>query len=135
LRSLADEQWLGFPKERHRPDSYGHLLERELLACGIAAPRIASVDSLTAQKRLVQAGLGITLMPLSSCQEELQAGSLRAVEVTSLRAELPVVLVRRRAGYVSAAAEEFLKILQRQQRSPQLAAVPRRTLRKARRRR
>lgn len=134
LRTLADQQWLGFPKERQRPESYGHLLERELLACGIAAPRIAAVDSLTAQKRLVQAGLGITLMPLSSCQEELQAGSLRAVEVANLRAELPVVLIRRQAGYVSAAAEYFLKIL-RQQRPPASGAGTRRTLRKAARHR
>jgi len=129
LRTLAEEQWLGFPKERNRPESYGHLLERELLACGIAAPRISSVDSLTAQKRLVQAGLGITLMPLSSCQEELQLGSLRMVEVASLRAELPVVLVRRRAGYVSRTAEGFLQILRRSYRSPSTPTVTRRTRR------
>jgi DNA-binding transcriptional LysR family regulator len=137
LRTLADERWLGFPKERNRPESYGHLLERELLACGIAAPRINSVDSLTAQKRLVQAGLGITLMPLSSCQEELRVGSLRAVAVANLRAELPVVLVRRREGYVSRAAEDFLQILQRHQRSqpPSAPAARRRTLRKAARHR
>jgi DNA-binding transcriptional LysR family regulator len=117
LRPLADAQWLGFPKDRARPESYGHLLERELLACGVSAPRITAVDSLTAQKRLVQAGLGVTLMPLSSCQEELQVGSLRAVEVATLRAELPVVVVRRRDGYVSHAAETFLQILQRHYRS------------------
>jgi DNA-binding transcriptional LysR family regulator len=136
LRALAGEQWLGFPKDRHHPESYGHLLERELLACGIAAPRITSVDSLTAQKRLVQAGLGITLMPLSSCEEELQAGSMRAVAVDSLRAELPVMLVRRRQGYTSRAAEGFLQILQRQPRSqPTKAPGRRRTLRKAARHR
>ena len=118
LRPLADAQWLGFPKDRTRPESYGHLLERELVACGITAPRITSVDSLTAQKRLVQAGLGVTLMPLSSCQEELQLGSLRIVEVATLRAELPVVVVRRRDGYVSHAADTFLQILQRHYRSP-----------------
>jgi DNA-binding transcriptional LysR family regulator len=124
LRSLAGEQWLGFPKERNRPESYGHLLERELLACGIAAPRISSVDSLTAQKRLVQAGLGITLMPLSSCQEELQLGSLRTVEVASLRAELPVVLIRRRAGYVSRTAEVFRQILPRHYRATATKTAP-----------
>jgi DNA-binding transcriptional LysR family regulator len=132
LRTLAGEQWLGFPKDRNHPESYGHLLERELLACGIAAPRITSVDSLTAQKRLVQAGLGITLMPLSSCREELQVGSMRAVEVTGLRAELPVTLVRRREGYTSRAAEGFLQILHQQPRStpPEMVTGRRRTLRK-----
>lgn len=133
LRTLEHEQWLGFPKDRTRPESYGHLLERELLACGITAPRITAVDSLTAQKRLVQAGLGITLMPLSSCEEELQIGSLRAVEVASLRAELPVVVVRRRDGYVSRAAETFLQILQRHFRQPARGPAARSSRRRARR--
>jgi DNA-binding transcriptional LysR family regulator len=113
LRTLTQERWLGFPKDRNRPESYGHLLERELIACGIAEPKITFVDSLTAQKRLVQAGLGITLMPLSSCREELKVGSLRAIEVTSLRGELPIVLVRRREGYMSQAAAAFIEILRR----------------------
>jgi len=113
LRSLAAESWLSFPKDPGQTVSYGHLLERELLACTITAPKITAVDSLTAQKRLVEAGLGIALMPLSSCREELKAGSLRAIDVSNLRAELPVVIVRRRDGYVSPASEAFLQLLRR----------------------
>jgi len=113
LSAFAREKWLGFPKDRKQPESWGHLLERELIACGIVDPNITSVDSLTAQKRLVQAGFGVTLMPLSSCREEVRVGTLRAIEVTSLRAELPVVAVRRRDGYMSAAAESFLQLLRR----------------------
>lgn len=121
LRSLAREQWLSFPKDRARLESYGNLLERELMASGITQPRITAVDSLTAQKRLVQAGLGITLMPLSSCREEVRIGSLRAIEVTDLRAELPVVLISRRTGYVSQSATVFKQLLQRHYR-PRTAA-------------
>lgn len=126
LRGLAGENWLSFGKDRAQPSSYGHLLERELAACGISSPRITPIDSLTAQKRLVQAGLGVTLMPLSSCREELRAGSLRAIDVTKLRAELPVVIVRRRDGYVSEASEAFLKLLRRHHGLEQPAPVAKR---------
>ncbi|GLZ09262.1 hypothetical protein Acsp03_67280 [Actinomadura sp. NBRC 104412] len=53
------------------------------------------IDSLTAQKRLVEAGLGVALMPVSAVREELRIGSLRTIVVDGLDAELPVVAVRR----------------------------------------
>jgi DNA-binding transcriptional LysR family regulator len=111
LRSLQDERWLGFPPERHQPDSFGRLLERHLMASGLANPSITSVDSLTAQKRLVEAGLGVALMPTSSVREELRIGSLRTIEIESMQAELPVVVVRRKSGYQGRLATAFLKVL------------------------
>jgi len=136
LSILARGKWLAFPKDRKQPESYGHLVERELMACGIAEPRITSVDSLTAQKRLVQAGLGVTLMPLSSCREEIRIGTLRAIEVTTLRSELPVVVVRRRDGYVSSRAESFLQLLRRHNglRPESALPQPRRSARTRKRR-
>jgi DNA-binding transcriptional LysR family regulator len=123
LQAFARENWLGFPKDRAQPESYGHLLERELRACGIAEPRITAVDSLTAQKRLIQAGFGVSLMSLSSCREELKMHTLRAIEVTSLRAELPVVALRRRDGYLSTLAEAFLRLLRRHHGLPEASQV------------
>jgi DNA-binding transcriptional LysR family regulator len=111
LRPLAGEQWLGFPKERRQPDSFGHLLERLLAAAGATDAQVTPVDSLTAQKRLVEAGLGIALMPTSSVREELRAGSLRAIEIASVRTELPVVVVRRWRGYRSRYETAFLQVL------------------------
>jgi DNA-binding transcriptional LysR family regulator len=111
LRALQNERWLAFPPERRQPDSLGHLLERQLAASGLAAPSITLVDSLTAQKRLVEAGLGVALMPTSSVREELRIGSLRTIEVDALKAALPVVVVRRRRGYRSHLAEAFLQVL------------------------
>ncbi|SDK13308.1 LysR family transcriptional regulator [Nonomuraea jiangxiensis] len=110
LRALENERWIGFPPERGQPDSFGHLLERRLPA-GRTGPPITRVDSLTAQKRLVQAGLGIALMPVSSVREELRIGSLRAIEVENLHADLPVVVVRRRRGYQGRLATAFLELL------------------------
>ena len=111
LRPLAGERWLGFPAERGQPDSFGLLLRRELAASAIADPAITDVDSLTAQKRLIQAGFGIALMPSSSVREEVRIGSLRLIEIGRRRAELPVVVVRRRGGHQNQLAAEFVKLL------------------------
>ncbi|MEO3822240.1 LysR family transcriptional regulator [Actinomadura sp. B10D3] len=108
LGPLRKERWLGFPPERLQPDSFGHVLRRELAAAGLADPSITLIDSLTAQTRLVEAGLGVALMPLSGIREELRIGSLRTVEVQSLAAELPVVAVRRKDGYQSRLTTAFL---------------------------
>lgn len=111
LRTLAGERWLGFAPERGQPDSFGQLLERTLAAVGLAEPRYTPVDSLTAQKRLVEAGLGVALMPRSSVREELRIGSLRAIEVQGLGLEQPVVAVRRRRGHENRLAAAFLELL------------------------
>ncbi|TYB47400.1 LysR family transcriptional regulator [Nonomuraea sp. PA05] len=111
LRVFEGERWLSFPPERGRADSYGHLLERQLAAAGLTEPAITRIDSLTAQRRLVEAGFGIALMPTSSVREELRLGSLRAIEVESLDAGLPVVAILRRRGHRGTLAESFLSML------------------------
>ncbi len=111
LGELRDETWLGFPPERRQPDSFGHQLERQLAAAGLPGSSIMAVDSLTAQKRLVEAGLGVALMPMSSVREEVRIGSLRTIEVAGVDASLPVVAVRRRGGHPSTAAAAFLDVL------------------------
>jgi DNA-binding transcriptional LysR family regulator len=111
LHALRNETWLGFPTDRRHPDSFGYLLERQLTAAGLTSPAITPVDSLTAQKRLVEAGLGIALMPTSSVREEVRVGSLRMIDIPDLNARLPVVAVRRVSGYHSSLATEFLTVL------------------------
>jgi DNA-binding transcriptional LysR family regulator len=111
LQELRDETWLAFPPERGQPDSLGGRLTRQLAAAGLANPAITLVDSLTAQKRLIEAGLGIALMPTSSVREEVRLGSLRLIDVTAVDARMPVVAVRRTRGYRSVLATAFLDLL------------------------
>lgn len=111
IEPLAEERWLGFPPTRSQPESFGRLLETQLIAAGLNNPSITSVDSLTAQKRLVEAGFGISLMPKASVREELRIGSLRVIEVESLKPRIPVVVVLRRNGYRGAAADALVDLL------------------------
>lgn len=111
LGPLRDEKWLGFPAERGGSGSYRGLVEHHLAAAGLTHPAITTVDSLTAQKRLIEAGLGVALMPLASIREELRIGSLRTVDVAGLDARVPVVAVRRLGGHRTPAADGFLAAL------------------------
>jgi DNA-binding transcriptional LysR family regulator len=110
LRAFERDTWLGFPADRRHPEAS---LERRLLAAGVSSPRITPVDSLTAQKRLVEAGLGIALLPASSFREEVRAGSLRTIDVAGLDAAQPVVIVRRRSGHHGLLAKAFVELLER----------------------
>lgn len=111
LGRLADERWLGFPPERGQSESWGHLVARIAAAAGAASGEVAIVDSLTAQKRLVQAGMGIALMPLSAVHEEVRLGSLRTIELQGQSVVQPVVAVRRAGAQGNVAAEAFVRFL------------------------
>jgi DNA-binding transcriptional LysR family regulator len=86
-------------------------IEQLLLAAGVAGPDIVAIDSLSAQKRMVEAGFGIALMVESAVQEELLVGSLRVLDVPALRARMPVCVVHRRSGYLGEAARALLSTL------------------------
>jgi DNA-binding transcriptional LysR family regulator len=119
LRGLRAEKWLGFPAERGRSGSFRGLLEQQLAAAGLPNPSITTVDSLTAQKRLIEAGLGVALMPINNIREELRIGSLRVIDVTRMDARIPVVAVRRAGGYQSRVVTEFLAVLTGRRRDDQ----------------
>ncbi|MEV4314560.1 LysR family transcriptional regulator [Actinocrispum sp. NPDC049592] len=113
LSALRDDTWLGFPPERGRSGSFRGLLEHHLAAAGVTAPTITTIDSLTAQKRLIEAGLGIALMPLNNIREEVRIGSLRVIDIPTMNARIPVVAIRRPTAHQTQAAQAFLTVLTR----------------------
>jgi DNA-binding transcriptional LysR family regulator len=108
---LAGERWVAFPPQRRRREPFATALEQRLAAAGIEAAEIVRIDSLTAQKRLVEAGFGIALLIESSVQEELRLGSLEIIDAPALRGGVPVTLVRRRNGYLSGAARSLVAVI------------------------
>jgi DNA-binding transcriptional LysR family regulator len=83
----------------------------------VGGAEIVPVDSLTAQKRLVEAGFGLGLMPESSVDEELRLGTLRALRIAAMRLAVPVVLVHRRRAHLSGAARALMALLEERTRS------------------
>jgi DNA-binding transcriptional LysR family regulator len=113
-RALADERWVTFPPRAaaEPPEPYSSALAQALAGWRLQA-EIIPVDSLTAQKRMVEAGFGLALLPESSVREELRAGSLRALRIAGLRVSLRVERIHRRRAYLSGAAQALLEVLDR----------------------
>lgn len=111
-RVLRDDRWVGFPADRgygqRRQDDRQSELSRQLAAAGLEEAEIVIIDSLTAQKRLVEAGFGLALMPESAVQEERRLGSLAVIEVADLKPSVPVAVVRRGSGYLGGASLALL---------------------------
>jgi DNA-binding transcriptional LysR family regulator len=111
-KMLAGEAWITFPARPDEPEEpYASSLQQCLAACGLGAAEIIAIDSLTAQKRMVEAGFGMALLPESSVDEELRVGTLLALRVPAMRVTLPVVLIHRRRAYLSGAARRLLEVL------------------------
>ena len=104
-RELAGERWVGFRGTR---EAFVQFFQRRLLAAGLEDPEIIPIDSLTAQKRLVEAGFGVAQIAASNLEEELRLETLRVLDVPALRASVPVSVVYRRNSYLSAAARNLL---------------------------
>jgi DNA-binding transcriptional LysR family regulator len=110
-RDLVGERWIGFPPTPGDRDSSGHLLARQLIRAGLEAADLTLIDSLTAQKRLAQAGFGLALVPESSVRDELKQGTLVALDVPAMRVTIPITALHRRKGYLSPAAKALLDLL------------------------
>lgn len=110
---LADENFMSFPVDANHQDSLGALLPRKLHSFGITDPKITHIDSLTAQKRLVESGYGIALLPLSACREEVEARSLSILKFkgNAIKASEPVVAIHRKSGFRRKRAIELLELI------------------------
>jgi DNA-binding transcriptional LysR family regulator len=104
-------RWIGFPLTRTSKADFGKLLQEQLAALGVSYSEVMAVDSLSAQKRLVAAGLGIALLPESSVSEELRRGTLEIIDMPRVAISIPIVLLSRRDGYVSPATAEVASML------------------------
>jgi DNA-binding transcriptional LysR family regulator len=107
---LRGERWIGFPPAPGDRDSSGHVLARQLIRAGLE-PDLTLIDSLTAQKRLAQAGFGLALVPESSVRDELRQRLLVTLDIPAMRTTIPITALHRRNGYLSPAARALLGLL------------------------
>ena len=93
-------------------------LQQLLAAHGLGAAEILPIDSLTAQKRMAEAGFGLAILPESSLDEELRTGTLCAIDAPALTASIPVALIRRRNAFQTGAARALTAALTDWPRKP-----------------
>jgi DNA-binding transcriptional LysR family regulator len=109
---LREESWVAFPARRGAAvDPFGQTIARALAAAGLDGSERVVIDSLTAQKRLVEAGFGLALVPESSVSEELGLRTLRKLDVPALRATVDIALVHRKRAFLSPAARRLVEVL------------------------
>jgi DNA-binding transcriptional LysR family regulator len=107
--ALGPERWVAFPPRNDAfYEPYPWSLQNRLAAWGLSPAEIIPIDSLTAQKRMVEAGFGLALLPESSVDEELRTGTLHAMRIAGKSVTIPVVLIHRRRGYLSGAAKALM---------------------------
>src|SRR5215471_11220590 len=72
---------------------------------------VMTIDSITAQKRLIEAGIGIALLPESSIHEELRLETLRTIDVSHLQTTVPIHVLYRKNGYLTGASRTLLTLI------------------------
>jgi DNA-binding transcriptional LysR family regulator len=120
-RRLRTDQWLALPMTRHR-DSFAHLVARQLVSAQLDDVPVMAIDSFTAQKRLIEAGIGIALLPESSIQEELRLGTLSTIDIPCLQTTVPIHVVYRKNGYLTGASRTLLSLISAASVRPTAAA-------------
>jgi DNA-binding transcriptional LysR family regulator len=107
---LRADQWFSLPMTRHH-GSFAHLVARQLASAGLDDVPVMTIDSMTAQKRLIEAGIGIALLPESSIHEELRLGTLRTIDVSHLQTTVPIHVLHRKNGYLTGASRTLLTLI------------------------
>lgn len=117
--ALRDIPWIGFPIDaRSSGEPFARLLAQQLLRHGLDNAEMIAIDSLTAQKRLIEADFGIGFLPASSIEEELRLGTMRILPVAAMQTSVPLMLIHRRQAYLSRAARSLREMLTQQATEP-----------------
>lgn len=112
--ALLAAPWVSFPSNSGSSgEPFARLIERQLSRFGLEASERITIDSLSAQKRLIEADFGLGFVPASSVREELQLGTLRLLPVAEIHAEVPVMLLTRHQSYLSQSARHLISVLMR----------------------
>jgi DNA-binding transcriptional LysR family regulator len=109
LKELTSEQLILFD----RTSSYYEVTQSAFLAAGVGVRGQMELDTIEAAKKMVQHGLGVSLLPRSAVASEIASGELSHVEITDappMRRTL-VAMRRRDAGDPSGLVVAFLSLL------------------------
>jgi DNA-binding transcriptional LysR family regulator len=117
LADLRSERWIAFPEVPGRREITASHVFALFQTLGLGEVDWTPVDSLTAQKRLVEAGFGIALLSESNVAEELRSSGISTIKVSDLTATHDVATVTRRGGFLSAASRRLLEIIQAEYRA------------------
>ena len=111
LAELRAERWIAFPEVPGRREISASHVFALFQTHEMGEIDWTPVDSLTAQKRLIESGFGIALLARSHFADELRVSSISTIGVGDLAARQDIVAVTRRGGFLSAASRRLLEII------------------------
>jgi DNA-binding transcriptional LysR family regulator len=109
ITEVATEQLILFD----RTSSYYEITQAAFLDAGVALRGVMELDNIEAAKKMVQRGLGVSLLPRTAIALEVEAGTLARVELRDaapMRRQI-VAMRRRDAGEPSGLVSAFLGLL------------------------
>jgi len=96
-----------------RSSSYHTLIYSMFLRVGVVPESVMELDSMEATKHMVEAGLGIAILPVVSIDPECEAGTLKRVDIRDMeqpaQREVGVHVLRNRA--IAPPLRDFLKLV------------------------
>jgi DNA-binding transcriptional LysR family regulator len=87
------------------------LVEERLRALGIVLPDILEFGNLEGVKHAVEAGLGISIQAMSVAQRETSSGSLHAIRLTGMDANIQFFYAYRKNAHLTNAAQALVALL------------------------
>jgi DNA-binding transcriptional LysR family regulator len=105
IKELADEAFIAHNAPSPYRQKVIESFEKHKVALNIAI----ELPSLEAIKRVVEAGVGIALVPRLTAASEIESGRLAGLAVKEMKLERTLNIVYRRNSALSHAAEAFLK--------------------------
>ena len=93
--------------------TYYVIINRVCQEAGIAPRVTMQLDSIEATKKMIEQGLGVSLLPVSAAQREVEAGLLVKVPILETeRITLPTAIMFRRTRKPAGAVEAFLRLVE-----------------------
>ena len=115
ISQLAGQRFVAF--ERDIPTRKA--VDKILRSRGVAVQYVMEFDNVETIKRSVEADLGVAIVPRATVENEISAGTLRAVNFTESFTR-PIAIIHRKGKVFSPAVRRFVEILT----EAQTAAVP-----------
>ncbi|WP_321475056.1 LysR family transcriptional regulator [uncultured Paludibaculum sp.] len=106
VRTLGDQPFLLFRKGARIED----LIERYLADHGLTPNVIMRFDSAEVLKTVLVAGVGVSMLPLYTVQDDIRGGRLHRIRQTEASLHMKVHLVAQAGGYVPPAVTEFIDV-------------------------
>ena len=109
----GDEKFIAFDKAL----AIRKAIDKALRQRGVKANVAMEFDNIETIKRAVELQEGVSILPEPAIQNEVRAGTLVAVPLTSPTLIRPLGIIHRRSGELSRTARRFIDLIQNRERA------------------